>query len=117
MGFGGAGRFGGGAPASAASSTGSTSNPWSSPNGTTGRPAVATGAGLGPATPAVNPWANMAPSGHPSDSEPTAAVAADEERFATQLEQLESMGFTDRSSNISALRVTNGIVHAAVERL
>lgn len=111
MGFGGAGRFGEGAPAS------STSNPWSSPNGTTGRPAVATGAGSGPATPAVNPWANMAPSGHPSDSEPTSALAADEERFATQLEQLESMGFTDRSSNISALRVTNGIVHKAVERL
>jgi len=40
-----------------------------------------------------------------------------EVRFASQLSQLESMGFTDRESNIRALQATNGNVNAAVERL
>ena len=45
------------------------------------------------------------------------ALAPPEQRFASQLEQLESMGFTDRASNIRALVATNGNVNAAVERL
>lgn len=42
---------------------------------------------------------------------------APEERFASQLEQLASMGFVDRQANIQALIATMGDVNAAVERL
>ncbi|XP_073120075.1 ubiquitin domain-containing protein DSK2b-like [Henckelia pumila] len=40
-----------------------------------------------------------------------------EELYATQLSQLQDMGFYDREENIRALRATSGNVHAAVERL
>jgi len=40
-----------------------------------------------------------------------------EERFASQLEQLASMGFVDRQANVQALIATMGDVNAAVERL
>jgi len=40
-----------------------------------------------------------------------------EERFASQLDQLASMGFPDRQANIQALVLTSGDVNAAVERL
>lgn len=40
-----------------------------------------------------------------------------EERFATQLQQLQEMGFYDRAENIRALLATNGNVNAAVEQL
>ncbi|KAM0919770.1 hypothetical protein ACQ4PT_007934 [Festuca glaucescens] len=40
-----------------------------------------------------------------------------EERFATQLAQLQEMGFFDTQENIRALTATSGNVHAAVERL
>lgn len=40
-----------------------------------------------------------------------------EERFATQLVQLQEMGFYDASENIRALSMTNGNVEAAVEWL
>ena len=50
-----------------------------------------------------------------------AAPAADtrppEERFATQLQQLEQMGFTNKQNNIAALTATNGELNAAVDRL
>jgi len=45
------------------------------------------------------------------------ASQAPEERFASQLEQLASMGFTDRAANVQALMATMGDVNAAVERL
>ena len=45
------------------------------------------------------------------------AVVPPEELYATQLQQLEEMGFFDRAENIRALRATNGNVNAAVERL
>lgn len=38
-------------------------------------------------------------------------------RFASQLQQLNDMGFFDKDENIRALLVTNGNVNAAVERL
>ncbi|KAI5577922.1 hypothetical protein BDE02_09G147400 [Populus trichocarpa] len=41
----------------------------------------------------------------------------DEELYATQLSQLQEMGFFDTQENIRALRATAGNVHAAVERL
>ncbi|PSS32251.1 Ubiquitin domain-containing protein [Actinidia chinensis var. chinensis] len=40
-----------------------------------------------------------------------------EELYATQLQQLQEMGFFDTQENIRALRATSGNVHAAVERL
>ncbi|XAR73053.1 hypothetical protein NMG60_11019907 [Bertholletia excelsa] len=40
-----------------------------------------------------------------------------EELYATQLSQLQEMGFFDTEANIRALRATSGNVHAAVERL
>ncbi|KAH7669395.1 ubiquilin protein [Dioscorea alata] len=40
-----------------------------------------------------------------------------EELFATQLSQLQEMGFVDTQENIRALTATSGNVHAAVERL
>jgi len=40
-----------------------------------------------------------------------------EQRFASQLDQLASMGFNDRQANVQALIATMGDVNAAVERL
>ena len=40
-----------------------------------------------------------------------------EERYATQLQQLQEMGFYDRAENIRAMLATNVNVNAAVERL
>jgi len=40
-----------------------------------------------------------------------------EQRYATQLSQLQEMGFFDTQENIRALSATSGNVHAAVERL
>ncbi|XP_022727357.1 ubiquitin domain-containing protein DSK2a-like isoform X2 [Durio zibethinus] len=40
-----------------------------------------------------------------------------EELYATQLSQLQEMGFSDTQENIRALRATAGNIHAAVERL
>ena len=39
------------------------------------------------------------------------------ERFATQLQKLSDMGFTDEAANLTALEATGGSVNAAVERL
>jgi len=43
--------------------------------------------------------------------------APPEELYATQLSQLQEMGFFDTQENIRALIATAGNVHAAVERL
>ncbi|KAG6466289.1 hypothetical protein ZIOFF_075898 [Zingiber officinale] len=40
-----------------------------------------------------------------------------EELYATQLSQLQEMGFYDTQENIRALTATAGNIHAAVERL
>ena len=40
-----------------------------------------------------------------------------EQLYATQLAQLQEMGFFDTQENIRALIATSGNVHAAVERL
>ncbi|RID77384.1 hypothetical protein BRARA_A00303 [Brassica rapa] len=52
-----------------------------------------------------------------SGNRSTTTVVPPEELYATQLQQLEEMGFFDRAENIRALRATNGNVNAAVERL
>ena len=46
-----------------------------------------------------------------------ADILLDEERYATQLEQLEGMGFSNRPQMIRALKATNGNVNTAVDRL
>mmetsp|Transcript_11746 Transcript_11746/g.21105 ORF Transcript_11746/g.21105 Transcript_11746/m.21105 type:complete len:340 (+) Transcript_11746:72-1091(+) len=48
---------------------------------------------------------------NPADSRPM------EERFATQAQQLESMGFPDKHSNLQALSQTNGDVNEAITAL
>ncbi|XP_052191789.1 ubiquitin domain-containing protein DSK2a-like isoform X2 [Diospyros lotus] len=50
-------------------------------------------------------------------SVPNAPDVPPEELYATQLSQLQEMGFFDTQENIRALRATSGNVHAAVERL
>merc|ERR1712137_1510402 len=37
-----------------------------------------------------------------------------EQRFATQLEQLHNMGFTDQPSNVQALQMANGDINQAI---
>jgi ubiquilin len=46
-----------------------------------------------------------------------AAVADPETAYASQLQQLQDMGFFDRQTNIQALQATGGNVNAAVDRL
>ncbi|KAL2469250.1 Ubiquitin domain-containing protein DSK2b [Forsythia ovata] len=48
---------------------------------------------------------------------PSTPPVPPEELYATQLSQLQEMGFFDTQENIRALRATSGNVHAAVERL
>ncbi|CAM0870500.1 unnamed protein product [Alopecurus aequalis] len=55
--------------------------------------------------------------GFPSASSVLESAVPPEERFATQLAQLQEMGFFDTQENIRALSATAGNVHAAVERL
>ncbi|XP_058098518.1 ubiquitin domain-containing protein DSK2b-like isoform X2 [Magnolia sinica] len=50
-------------------------------------------------------------------SMPNAPNVPPEELYATQLSQLQEMGFFDTQENIRALTATSGNVHAAVERL
>jgi ubiquilin len=40
-----------------------------------------------------------------------------EEKYKTQLEQMEVMGFTNKETNLEALKATGGNVEAAIERL
>jgi hypothetical protein len=49
---------------------------------------------------------------------PTVAAVEDPAvRFASQLQQLQDMGFADSAANLEALKKTNGNVNNAVERL
>ncbi|XP_051144913.1 ubiquitin domain-containing protein DSK2b-like [Andrographis paniculata] len=50
-------------------------------------------------------------------SVPSTPDVPPEQLYATQLTQLQEMGFYDTQENIRALRATSGNVHAAVERL
>lgn len=48
---------------------------------------------------------------------PPAAPQDPAVRFASQLQQLQDMGFSDQTANLAALQATGGSVNAAVERL
>ncbi|KAJ8082806.1 hypothetical protein PM082_008662 [Marasmius tenuissimus] len=73
----------------------------------------AAGGGGGGGGAAANPWGGLGGFGAtpppPADSRPP------EERFQTQLQQLQDMGFTNASQNVRALLATGGNVHAAIE--
>jgi len=101
------------AAAPTTTTTSSTPNP-TSPTATT--PAAGTTAG--PAASGVNPDMFSAfmtqMMGQMRAGDP---AQPPEERFASQLEQLASMGFVDRQANVQALIATMGDVNAAVERL
>jgi len=53
----------------------------------------------------------------PSRPAPAADTRTPEVRFATQITQLEDMGFTNKQNNIAALVATNGNLNQAVDRL
>ncbi|KAJ2726664.1 hypothetical protein GGI07_000387 [Coemansia sp. Benny D115] len=98
-------------------------NPWaSSPSQQTG---TGTGNNDGGANqqPAFNPFAAfMNPGGSPQQTGGQAASppinqAPPEERFQTQLQQLNDMGFWNAAMNIRALTMTGGNVEAAIEYL
>ncbi|KAI3728993.1 hypothetical protein L6452_17638 [Arctium lappa] len=55
--------------------------------------------------------------GAPGMAAPNVPDVPPEQLYATQLSQLQEMGFFDTQENIRALRATSGNVHAAVERL
>jgi ubiquilin len=86
-----------------------------------GFPGAAPGAAGGAASPAAaNPFAMFG--GFPgaaggASSSPAAPAGNPEEIYASQLTQLNDMGFSNRDQNIRALQATLGNVHAAVERL
>ncbi|KAJ1872596.1 hypothetical protein LPJ55_002983 [Coemansia sp. RSA 990] len=72
--------------------------------------------------PAANPLASLMNMGTFSSQPPPAPSATDntqlpEERFSTQLQQLNEMGFWNREQNIQALIVSNGNVNGAIEYL
>ncbi|CAI5733872.1 unnamed protein product [Peronospora destructor] len=78
-------------------------------------------AGRAPSNPAAtaNPFAMFGgfPGAGFGATTPAAPVGNPEELYASQLTQLNDMGFSDRSQNIRALQATLGNVQAAVDRL
>ena len=121
--------------------SGNGANPLAAMLGQLGQPSSNTGTG------ASNPWANLGEQGDgaatpatPSSHTSTAASPLNDwnafaqamnmssdasgtsgqtpaERYATQLEALHGMGFTDDDANISALEASRGNVNGAVDRL
>ncbi|CAI5437939.1 unnamed protein product [Caenorhabditis angaria] len=76
--------------------------------------------GTAAASPDINRLAEMfGNAGFGGAAAPAAAPAAvnPEQQYAAQLEQLQSMGFSNRAANIAALTASFGDLNAAVERL
>ncbi|EEY67806.1 ubiquitin family protein, putative [Phytophthora infestans T30-4] len=75
-------------------------------------------AAAGPANPAAaNPFAMFGGFPGAAASTPAAPAGNPEEMYASQLTQLNDMGFSNRDQNIRALQATFGNVQAAVDRL
>merc|ERR1712173_183559 len=55
--------------------------------------------------------------GNSARTAPTVDNRPPEEKYATQLSQLEQMGFSNKQNNIAALVATGGNLNAAVDRL
>lgn len=68
--------------------------------------------GGGAGTPSLSALAGLG--GFPHAAAPPADARPPEERYATQLEQLQSMGFYDARANLSALLMSGGSVEGAV---
>lgn len=62
-----------------------------------------------------NPLSPFGGFGAGAAAAPPADTRSPEERFATQLAQMNEMGFIDARQNVRALLATNGNVHAAIE--
>jgi hypothetical protein len=73
------------------------------------------GMGITTATPVPN--TSTSSSSTTTTSRPITTVQSPAERYASQVAQLQSMGFTDASANLEALVQTGGNINAAVERL
>lgn len=74
------------------------------------------GAGAGDAN--LMNMLNMMRSGGSNATNPAATAATNPgELYASQIEQLQDMGFTSREQNIRALQASMGNVNAAVERI
>ena len=58
---------------------------------------------------------NAAPA--PAAAAPAAPAVSNEERFASQLQQMNEMGLMDNDKNIRALLASNGNVNVAIERI
>ena len=87
-------------------------------------PAPAPGAWQPPAYPFGNLSQMMRMFGPPPASTaptaPTAPAAAPVDpkvKYATQLEKMKEMGFTNEDVNLDALKITNGNIEAAIERI
>ena len=79
-----------------------------------------TSAGRAPSNPATaSPFAMFGgfPGASFGGTTPAVPVGNPEELYASQLTQLNDMGFSDRNQNIRALQATLGNVQAAVDRL
>jgi len=102
-------------PTTTTTTTTASSNPTSPAAGTPGAPAgsanPALGGGVNPDMFSTFMTQMMGQMRQGDSSQPP------EERFASQLDQLASMGFMDRQANVQALIATMGDVNAAVERL
>lgn len=72
------------------------------------------GGGMNPAAaPAPNPYMNPMFMQPP----PAASTVPPRELYATQLEELKSMGFYDEDENLRILQICNGNINMAVDRL
>ncbi|EGW32703.1 uncharacterized protein SPAPADRAFT_60059 [Spathaspora passalidarum NRRL Y-27907] len=113
-------------PATGDASTGNTTD---ASAGTTPGAGSTPGLGAGAASAAANPFASLFPNGLPpidpsvlfGGAPPAAPAPVDnrppEERYESQLRQLNDMGFFDFDRNVEALRRTGGSVQGAIEYL
>jgi len=81
-----------------------------------GAPAAGAGAGNG-GTGAFNPWAATGGFGGAAEPQQPADDRPPEERYESQLRQLNDMGFYEFDRNVQALRRSGGSVQGAVEYL
>lgn len=122
------------APASSVPSTGppaTTAAPAAKPEGTAPATAPTLPPASGPAPPAAYPYppinfADMMqmfrpyggmPPAAPAAPAPAAAPIDPKVKYAVQLAKMKEMGFLNDEVNLDALKATNGIIDAAVERI
>ncbi|CAG8608433.1 hypothetical protein C2G38_2072185 [Gigaspora rosea] len=72
---------------------------------------------LGGVPPTTTPTTTSAPATSQTSQTPQTPQVPPEERFQSQLQQLNDMGFVDAQKNIRALQICQGNVNFAIERL